>query len=80
MARIYAGILGPLAFLTSLAHGALHAWQAEAILRSAWMSLVIFSTVGCAAGWIAQRTIEEAVRARIAEQAGQDALENRTAG
>ncbi len=70
MAHIYAGILGPLAFVTSLAHGAFHARQVEAILLSAWVSLLVFSALGYAAGWVATRIVEDAVRARIAAQDG----------
>ena len=68
VAHIYAGILGPLAFLTSLANGAFHARQVEAVLLSAWVSLVVFSALGYAAGWVAARIVEEAVRDRIAAQ------------
>ena len=69
VAHIYAGILGPLAFLTSLANGAFHARQVDVILLSAWVSLVVFSMLGYAAGWLAARIVEDAVRGRIAAEA-----------
>lgn len=65
MARIYAGILGPLAFLTSLAHGALHARTTDAILFSAWMALIAFAAAGYVIGGVAERLIEEEVHGRI---------------
>ena len=42
----------------------------EAILLSAWVSLLVFSALGYAAGWVATRIVEDAVRARIAAQDG----------
>ncbi len=66
MARIYAGILGPLALLTTLAHGALHAQPVDATLLGAWWALLIFAALGSVIGWIAGHTVEEEVRARIA--------------
>ncbi len=69
MARIYAGILGPLAFLTTLAHGAVHGHRPEAILFSAWANLVAFAAAGCAAGWTAGRIVEDSVRGRIEAEA-----------
>lgn len=68
MARIYAGILGPLALLTSLAHGALHRRSQDAILETAWVSLVVFAVLGLGIGWIAQRVVDEEVRSRIAAE------------
>ena len=72
MARTYAGILGPLAFLTSLAQGFIHARQTEAILFAAWCSLLVFAAVGYFVGWIASRTVEESVAARIRAQLRQE--------
>jgi len=69
VARIYAGILGPLAFLTSLAHGALHGRQADAILLAAWYALLGFTALGSVIGWLAGRMIEEEVLARVSARA-----------
>jgi len=70
VARIYAGILGPLAFLTSLAHGALHGRQADVVLLDAWHALLGFAALGCVIGWLAERMVEEEVLARISSRAG----------
>lgn len=66
MARTYAGILGPLAMLLTLAHGMVHGRPAEATLESALVSLWLFAAVGYVAGRIAAATLEDALRARIA--------------
>ncbi|OHB73344.1 MAG: hypothetical protein A2V70_00380 [Planctomycetes bacterium RBG_13_63_9] len=68
MAHIYAGILGPLAFLISLARGAMHGGGAESVLWSAWCSLLVFAAVGYLVGWIAGRIVEDSVRARISSR------------
>lgn len=68
MARLYAGILGPLAFLTCLARGLLHAWRCETVLWRAWISLWVFAALGGVMGWIAGRIVEQEVRARLSTQ------------
>ncbi len=68
MARVYAGILGPLAFLTSLIRGMIHGSPPEAVLLGAWCCLLIFAVVGYVVGRIAERTVEEAVLARMAAE------------
>ena len=79
MARIYAGILGALALLTSLAHGLIHARQTEAVLFAAWCSLLVFAAVGFVVGWIAGRIVQESVtagiRAELAAEATTDQAE-----
>jgi hypothetical protein len=71
--RTYAGILGPLALLTSVARGLVHARPPEAILLGAWCSLVVFAAVGYVVGWIAGRTVEESVHAIIQGELAQGA-------
>ena len=66
MARIYAGILGPLALLTSLATGLIHARGTDAVLLAAWCSLLVFAVVGYVVGGIAGRIVDESVHASIA--------------
>ncbi len=66
MARTYAGILGPLALITSLARGALHAWPVEKTLLVAWTALLGFAVLGWMAGWVAGRIIEDEIRGQIA--------------
>ncbi len=68
MARIYAGILGPLAFLTSLARGMLHGAGPESVLATACCCLWLFAAVGCVMGWIGQHAVEDAMSARVAAQ------------
>lgn len=68
MARIYAGILGPLALLTTIVHGVLHARQEEAILLNAWGNLLVFAVIGAVIGRIAEWTIEESVSTTVARQ------------
>ena len=65
MARIYAGILGPLALLTSFAHGAVHSRQCESMLLSGWLSLLSFAMVGGVLGWLAERTVKDSVRSQV---------------
>ena len=68
MARIYCGILGLLSFLTTLARGWIHGGDAESILWTAWLSLLLFSVIGLIIGWIAGRIVEESVNARLAAE------------
>jgi hypothetical protein len=68
VARIYAGILGPLAFLTSSLRGLTHGGSTESVLLTAWFCLLVFAAMGYAIGWIGQRTVEEAVRGRMAAE------------
>ena len=73
MAQIYAGILGPLAFLTCLARGAIHGGATESILWTAWCSLLVFAAVGCVIGWVAERTVANMVHDKISAQLAQSA-------
>jgi hypothetical protein len=68
VARIYAGILGPLALSTTLAHGLILGRPVDATLGSAVASFWIFAALGCVAGWVAGNILEEAVRSRIARE------------
>ncbi len=76
MAHLYAGILGLLAFLTSVARGIIHGGGIESVLWAAWLSLLAFGVVGYTVGWLAERIVEDSVRGRIlAELAAEDAAE-----
>jgi len=68
VAQAYAGILGPLAMLITLARGLLHGEAAEPVLLAAWLSLLAFAAAGYLIGWLAQRIVEEAVSSRIAAE------------
>ncbi len=65
MARIFAGVLGPLALLISLARGAIHAWDVETTVLYAWISLWGFAALGAVLGWLAGRIVEDDLRTRI---------------
>ena len=65
MARTYAGILGPLALVTALVRGLIHATETDTVLLTAWSSLLVFAAVGYVIGWVAGKTVEESVRGRI---------------
>ncbi len=76
MARTYAGILGLVAFATSLACGVIHGKQAESVVWTAWLWLLGFAALGWVLGWIADRTVQEAVTYRaVAELAPQERAE-----
>ncbi len=65
MARSYAGVLGPLALVVSLAHGFIHTQPTDAVLLGAWCSLLAFAAGGYVVGWIADRAVRESVSAAI---------------
>ncbi|HUT90870.1 MAG TPA: hypothetical protein VMY37_15300 [Thermoguttaceae bacterium] len=72
MARTYAGILGSLALLMSLARGFLHAQSTDTMLFTAWCSLMLFAAVGYVVGGIAARTVEESVIASVQSRLTQE--------
>jgi outer membrane lipoprotein SlyB len=78
VARTYAGILGLLGFLTSLARGFLHGQTAESMLLAGWCSLAVFAAVGYVAGAIAGRTVEESVAASLRTELAQDQADEAT--
>jgi len=70
VARIYAGILGPLAMLTAMLRGVLTGGQIESVMFTAFVSLWVFAVAGYIIGWIAEQTIEQAVHDRITRDLG----------
>jgi hypothetical protein len=68
VARLYAGILGSLALLTTIVHGILHARQEDVILLTAWWNLLVFAVIGAVIGWIAGYTIEGSVSMTVSRQ------------
>ena len=65
MAHLYAGILGPLAFLTSLVRGIVHDVPPQSVLFAACYNLLAFAALGYVIGWLAGRIVEDSVRGRI---------------
>jgi hypothetical protein len=77
VARIYAGVLGLLAFLTSLALGLLRAGDPDMVIWTAWCSLWVFAAAGYVLGAIAARTVDESVEARIAAELAAEQAEKK---
>ena len=80
MGRIYAGVLGPVAFLTVLIRGWKDGADSDAALLAAWLGLVVMASVGYVAGRLAQGIVEDSVRTRIAQElaAQENALQTAT--
>lgn len=72
MVRQYAGILGLIAFLTVLSRAVIASQSPLAAAPLACGCLFAFALIGAAAGWVANRLVEESVEARfnaeVAEQ------------
>ena len=75
MGRAYAGVLGPLAFVTVIAQGLIHSASAEETLWRAALALGVFAVIGCIAGQIAGRIVEDAVRGRLTAEMARRATE-----
>jgi hypothetical protein len=65
VARQYAGILGLLALAVSLMRGLIAGSASEATLWTAWFSLLAFTAIGAAIGWLAERIVRDAVSGQI---------------
>lgn len=68
MARLYAGILGPLAMLTVVLSGLIHGRTSESVAWVAWIALLVFAAIGYVLGWIANRTVEDSVQTSLSAQ------------
>lgn len=68
MARIYAGILGLLAFAAVMARGVVHGGSASAIIWQAVLSLFAFAGIGYVIGRTAQWIVEDSVRGQLTSQ------------
>lgn len=80
MARLYAGIFGCLAFLTTLTRGALGGGSVTATLWAAWGHLWVFAAIGLIVGWIAKRTVEQSVCDQVSSRlAAEEARRQETA-
>jgi hypothetical protein len=67
MGRNFAGILGLVAFSTTVLRGAIHGVADEAML-TATIHLFAFAAAGWILGTIAESTIEQSVRLRFAAE------------
>ena len=68
MGRMYAGILGPLAFVMIVARSLIEGGSAEAALHAAPLALFAFAAIGYIIGSIAERTIVESIETRFHAQ------------
>ena len=68
MGRSYAGVLGPLAFVTMLARGMLGGGGSNSTLLSAWIALVLFAALGHVIGALASWIVQESVRDKVAAE------------
>lgn len=68
MARSYAGVLGCLGMATAMLRGALAGAGLEGTVTTAVAALAAFATVGALVGWVAEATIDESVRQRLATE------------
>lgn len=68
MGRAYAGILGPLAFVTVIARTVLDGGNAQHTLLCAMGALFVFATIGYVVGLIAERVVVEGIETRFREQ------------
>lgn len=80
MGSSYAGILGPLAFVTVLLRGVVHGSSADSVLVSALVALVIFAVIGYALGIMADRAVLESVRQRFDHELNQQRTEKSAPG
>ena len=64
----YAGILGPLAFLTAITRGVIHGGSTVSILLTAWCCLLAFSAIGYVLGWVAGQIVADSVRTALLDE------------
>lgn len=68
MGRTYAGILGPLAMVVIICRGLKDSAGLEGTLTVAIVALAIYAVVGSIVGQIAEATVDESVRLKLARQ------------
>jgi hypothetical protein len=72
--RIYGGILGLLAFQTTVFRGWVHNADVQATLWTAWLALIAFAAIGLLLGRVASETVKQYVVSRLnAELAAEEA-------
>ncbi len=65
MGRTYAGILGPLSFVTVIARSMVDGGSAESALIAAALALFVFAGIGYIVGSIAERAVMEAIQTQF---------------
>jgi hypothetical protein len=68
MGRTYAGVLGPIAFLTVTVRGLKQGGGVEPVLLAAWLALVAFAALGYVVGRLAGWMVEQSVMSRIDQE------------
>jgi hypothetical protein len=73
--RSYAGVLGPVAFVTMIARGVLGGGGSQTTLLHAWVALLLFASlghvIGALASWIVQESVQDQVAAELAAHEAQ---------
>ena len=65
MARNYAGFLGLVAFMATVAQGIIHGTGIQSTLFHAWLSLLVFVIIGYVLGAIAAWVVDDAIGSRV---------------
>lgn len=68
MGRLYAGILGPMAFAIVVTRSLIHGGGLSSTVPLAVASLFVFAAVGYLAGRIAEMIVVDSVRARFLQE------------
>ncbi len=68
MGRTYAGILGTLACLTTVARALLAGTAGEATLLDAWWAMVMLAAVGGILGGLAGAAVDEAAQKQVEKE------------
>jgi hypothetical protein len=65
MGSSYAGILGPIAFVSMLARGIVGGSSTDSVLLSSTVCLIAFAAIGYVIGRLADQTVLESVKQRF---------------
>src|SRR5262249_3894108 len=65
MGRQFAAVLGMLAFGATMARGVMHDAAWGSTLGQAIVCLLMFASLGAVAGWMAEKTVDEAIRNQL---------------
>jgi hypothetical protein len=78
--RSYAGVLGPVAFLTMIARGVLGGGGSQTTLLHAWIALLLFASLGHVIGRLASWIVQESVQDKVAAELAAHEAQQQTAG